>query len=128
MTKTLFLAILVVTMFLVFVLSSSSSQLPEPNLANYNANQYLITRQDDVYWLKPKQSNLNVQIPVGNSNVDLSPYIGKEVKLTAYFPQSTDDYPSFSRTQQCILGQCRWIFPNSHAEAITIDVEAVQTF
>lgn len=91
---------------------------PAPQLFPFNNSQaeYIIEKSSDgVYTISYKDSQQDIQgVMIGNSPVDLAPYVGKKVQIQGKFENRKDT--------QCIAGKCQYIY----GPYVALDISSIQ--
>jgi hypothetical protein len=104
-----------------------SSELMPPFPLDHPEATYTIDLQDGNYVVKYQYGSRRGVMMVGESLVELEPYLGKEVKIDGRFPRSISDYSSFEAKQQCIAGRCKPLFPSKEMSAFVVHIQALRS-
>lgn len=119
LSKKNLLAVIVIFLFLgvglfLFILFNE----PAPQLFPFNNPQaeYIIEKSDGgIYTVSYKDSQQDIkEVMIGNSLVDLTPFIGKRVQIQGKFENRKDT--------QCIAGQCQFIY----GPYVALDINSIQ--
>ena len=91
---------------------------PAPQLLPFDNPQaeYIIEKSNDgVYTVSYKDSGQDIKgVMIGNSPVDLAPFIGKRVQIQGKFENRKDT--------QCIAGRCQYIY----GPYVALDITSIQ--
>ncbi len=93
---------------------------PKPTFIMDDKDAFYTITKDDLYFVsyfksKEATSTPTTSILVGNSPIDLDPYIGKSLKITGWF-KDTYGY------RQCVVDSCREL----QTKSVVIDITKIE--
>lgn len=108
LNKNLLIPLLLVILFILFIFKNTSSQKPaSPPPWDHKDIRYTIEKREENYLVRYTLGAITGAYYIGNSAIDLAPYVGKTVKIKGDFPKNAFDNET---NEQCIKGTCHPIF------------------
>ncbi|CAN5211524.1 hypothetical protein BH09PAT2_BH09PAT2_04500 [soil metagenome] len=123
--------IILITILILFAyrnLENDSLQFAPPFPLDNPEAIYTIDKEQENYIVRYEYGSTKGVWMVGKSDIELYPYLGKQVTIQSTFPKYISEYPRFMTTKQCIKNICKNLFEEKNAEAVTVNIHSVQKF
>ncbi|CAN5211105.1 hypothetical protein BH09PAT2_BH09PAT2_04460 [soil metagenome] len=117
--------LIIVCTFILRNISHRSLQFAPPFPLDNPEAIYIIDKQQENYTVRYEYGNTKGVWMVGKSDIELYPYLGKQVTIQSAFPKYISEYPRFMTTKQCIKNICKNLFRDKNAEAVTINIHSI---